>query len=243
MPPPEYKPKKIPQFPGQKLRKPNGATSRHRAECCALAIVIILGIFGFLFFLACAGGFISDSLQIGFGKRIQARAIEEVRAIASAMNAYAADHKGTYPEGTTSTEVFQKLIDGKYVTDPGIFYLEMPGKSEATSGKLTADNVSYDVTGGITADSSDDLPMVFCTGYTIDYSSAGSAYRVIGGVTPFQSLTRNDTGVSDTASGLAVAYKGKEARFMASNTRDGDVYFFVPTAFNPRGKTYRQLRP
>ena len=51
----------------------------------------------------------------------------------------------------TSTEVFQKLLDEKYIADPSIFFLAMPGKVKATSQTLTADNVCFDVTSGITA--------------------------------------------------------------------------------------------
>src|ERR1700753_321458 len=68
----------------------------------------------------------------GLGQVPVARGIEEAHefegvaqagAIVKAMNAYAADHGGAYPGGGTSTEVFQKLLDGHYVSDPKTFFV------------------------------------------------------------------------------------------------------------------------
>ncbi len=55
------------------------------------------------------------------GARMQA--VQTTRTIGLCLYRYAQDHNGQYPDGKTSTEVFQQLIDEKYVTDPSIFYL------------------------------------------------------------------------------------------------------------------------
>ena len=52
-------------------------------------------------------------------------------ALGLALYSYANDNSQLYPDGTNSTEVCQKLMDGGYVTDPSIFYIPMPGKSES----------------------------------------------------------------------------------------------------------------
>ena len=186
MPPPPYKPQSIqPPVSQPVLRKSKSSTQKERIEDWAVAIVLIFITFGAFFFFACLIGYAGKTFVVGIGRTAQDRSVQAAQEIASAMNAYASDHKGVYPDGLTSTEVFQKLIDGKYLTDPGIFYLQMAGKNKATSARLTANNVCYDVTSGVTADSSDQLPMVFCTGYEVSYFSGDSAIRNIGRATPF----------------------------------------------------------
>jgi hypothetical protein len=53
---------------------------------------------------------------------------QQAREIGLCLFQYAQDHDGHYPEGKTSTEVFQQLIDERYVTDPEIFFVYLPGK-------------------------------------------------------------------------------------------------------------------
>jgi hypothetical protein len=183
------------------------------------------------------GGLFILILGIGLGPIVpdvrpsrQSPALQKTHVIDLAMLDYASDHNGSYPDGKTSTEVFQQLIDGQYVTDPSLFYLRMPGKTRATNSKLTADNVCFDVTTGVVQDSSDDVPLVFTTGFTVTYAPGAKAIRTEGEEAPFG----ND--------GIAVVYKNTSSAFRVADS-DGSISTLVPAKFDPGKKTYRQLRP
>jgi hypothetical protein len=146
-------------------------------------------------------------------------------------------------------------MDGNYVTDPSIFFVPLPGKIAAKPGaKLKPENVAYDVTSGIDAHSPDGLPLVFLTGFRMDYHAGAPAVSL---VKPFPAY-RNPPNAWfswtwQTFDGLPVAYLNNNAFFRMSSagghpaqfTPDG--YGIVPNVmapdFDPRGKTYRQLTP
>jgi hypothetical protein len=71
----------------------------------------------------------------GISKNRTAAAMQTSRTIALAMFQYANDHDGKYPDGNSSTEVFQKLIDGNYVDDPALFYVLFEGVRENVSSR------------------------------------------------------------------------------------------------------------
>jgi hypothetical protein len=155
------------------------------------------------------------------------------------MIAYANDHGGKYPDGKTSTEVFQKLIDGQYINDPSFFYLRsMAGKRAATTNKLTADNVCFDVTSGVTNDAPDGLPVIFSSGYTVTYSPGANATRdAAGSPTPFPGVAVGLISKDKDSDGELVA-----CRFTLA-AEDGSIPAFVPATFKAGTNTYRQLKP
>lgn len=155
--------------------------------------------------------------------------LETARAIYLGMFSYANDHNGNYPTGKNSTEVFQKLIDEDYVSEPDIFYFPMPGKTKPTSKKLKPDNVCWDVTITIRNDDDDQVPIVFVTGYRMIYVPGGSAIPLKRG---------NDI------QGIAVSYKSGEAHFVPDDGLSDEIVLnAISPAFNPKGKTYQQLTP
>jgi hypothetical protein len=229
--------------------EPEGRSPLHMPGCGFAALIA----FVLIFFGICLG-------PIAPGSRWspESAAMQTTRSIALAMHGYAQDNNGTYPDGASSTEVFQKLLDGNYVSDPTIFYQPLPGKAPPVNGaKLKPENVGYDVTSGVDADSSDDLPIVFLTGFRIDYRAGASAVSL---VRPFP---KTDARLSDLFSyhgmqtcmfdGLPVAYKNNNAYFRGSYlaghptqyTPDGYgiVPSVVPPSFDAHGQTYRQLTP
>jgi len=98
---------------------------------------------------------------------------QEANELGIVFNQYAKDHGGKYPEGKSSTDVFQQLIDQKYAKYPTIFYVPLRGKYPANGMKLKPENVCWDVTNGVLPDDPDCLPIVFLTGYKIHYGSDG----------------------------------------------------------------------
>jgi len=143
--------------------------------------------------------------------------IMATRHIGLALFTYANDHNGAYPTGKSSTEVFQKLIDAGYVNDPTLFwegFLPVPGKSKADSKVLKPENVCYDVTVPVNSTSDDTLPVVFLTGYRINYVPRGTA-------TPLFSWAKDWTG-------LTVFYHGNNTAFLKNDgPSDGVVTNFI----------------
>jgi len=175
-------------------------------------IALIVGACLLVFCLPCCCGVALGPITNGIKKAKEAAALQESHAIGFAMFAYANDHNGHYPDAgeapasgsvltlgnvssgaTTSTEVFQKLLDEKYVTDPAIFYFTMPGKTRPVAGiRLTADNVCFDVTAGLTTSSPSGIPLVYPTGYTLDFGHQISVTR--DGTLPFDGFIAFHTG-------------------------------------------------
>jgi hypothetical protein len=149
------------------------------------------------------------------------------------MFSYACDHGGKYPTGKSSTEVFQKLLDGDYVTDPAIFWNpEVPGKIKPVARKLKPENVCWDVTVAVDSTSPDHLPLVFLTGFKIIYAPGGSALPL------FKSY-------SGRLPGIFVAYKSNSAKWIKEpGLYDGSIPGFISPDFVPvAGKTYEQVTP
>jgi len=192
----------------------------------AALIVMAAGLAGmilFSFFAVKAMRPISEGIDYA----AQNTAQEHARQIYEVMEQYAIDHHGVYADGKSSTEVFQKLVDGGYIPDPSIFYLPMPGKMEATSKHLKPENVCYDTTGGLTTDSLYDVPMVFSTGFTVTYVAKTDAQR--------------DNSVPAPFDGVAVAYRDSCSFIPA--LPDGSIIHIISNGFDPGKHVYRQLRP
>jgi hypothetical protein len=124
----------------------------------------------------------------GWGFYFKISRMDQVRTIALAMFNYANEHDQAYPDGQSSTEVFQQLLDGQYVTDPRLFYIPMAGKVAALPGaKLKPENVCWDVTSGVGTYPPDDLPLVFMTGYKVTYAADASAVPLVRPYPPYWS--------------------------------------------------------
>jgi hypothetical protein len=164
----------------------------------------------------------------GIERAHEIEGVAQAQAIVKAMHAYAADHGGAFPDGSTSTEIFQKLLDGHYVADPKTFFVLTGGKFPADSSQLEARNVCFDVTAGATPKSPDDLPLVFTTGFDVSYKPGVNATHA--------------TDIVGILHGIAVGYNGGATHFRRAGD-DGTVPNLVPTDFNAKGGTYRQLEP
>ena len=181
--------------------------------------------------------------------------LQKLHGIGLAMYSYANDHSGDYPDGNSSTEVFQKLLDGGYITQPELFYLPSTGKTKPLPGqKLKPENVCFDVTSGATVDSPGSLPLVFLTGYRVTYVPGGSAVPAIkphpefggDGVRTWNDWWYGRPAPGITGPGIAAFYINNSGAFKPvtpSPNGIGTVWNFVSPKFQPDGKTYRQLTP
>jgi hypothetical protein len=153
--------------------------------------------------------------------------MQQVHQIGVVMFSYACDNNGAYPTGNSSTEIFQKLIDGGYVTDPSLFYVKMPGKVAPTSNKLKPENVCFDVTVAVDSKSSDMVPLVYLTGFKLSFTPDSSAVPV--------------SDAAKQAGGIPVFYKGNNAQFRRADA-DGSVPHFVFPNYQDDAH-YHQLTP
>jgi hypothetical protein len=151
---------------------------------------------------------------------------EKAFEIGLALKQYSLDHAGNYPAGKSSTAIFQQLLDQKYVTDPTLFYLPMRGKSKPVGTILEPDNVCWDVTNSVRTDDSDSLPLVFTTGYKLQYRPKGDALPLTHVSTIYLILTRKN-GAIDIRTSVA----------------KGVVPLAILSSFDTKGRTYQQLTP
>jgi prepilin-type N-terminal cleavage/methylation domain-containing protein len=186
-------------------------------------------------------------------------AMQNSRSIALICFQYAVDN-GNYPSGTnsdgttvpggnTSQGVAQQLLQGKYTSDPTIFYYAAQGKAKyagnGDSGQFTSfgsNNITWDfmaITGsgtpavtGITSSASDLLPLVWCSG-----NPAVTPPVTAGNATSLQLTSQNPFALD----GIAVTYKSNSAVFMRADA-NGIVQGFIPAAYNDT-TTYVDLKP
>jgi hypothetical protein len=109
----------------------------------------------------------------------------------------------------------------------------------------------------------DRLPVVFMTGYKVTYVPGGSLMPIIKPYPLFgHPRTWDQWYYHYSLLGIAVFYKGNYAiflrpgmeishagkdrivlKFNTPSTSDGSTANFLPSDFDPKGKTYRQLTP
>jgi hypothetical protein len=232
------------------IRVEKSAQKRRPFGCLfkGLLVAVILSLFF---------GMALGPMPNGLVKAPESTTMQMARQIALAMFQYSVDHDGKYPDGKSSTEVFQKLIDGKYVSEPDVFYVPLAGKTrpEASSKILSPENVSWDVTGNLDGSTPDQIPVVFLTGFRMSYVPGGSAISLAKPYPRF-GMENLHPGFWDLIAGrdiqwfgdagIAVAYKSNSARFTrAQFSQDGTAVIptFVSPDFKPNGTIYRQLTP
>jgi hypothetical protein len=188
-----------------------------------------------LLFLLLLAGIAAGPIQNGIKQARYNAWMQQGRTIGQCMFSYATNNVSNgnaYPTGNSSTEVFQKLLDGGYATDPTIFYIPMPGKIKPIAGqKLKPENVCWDVTAGVDSNSSDTVPLIFLTGYKVNYAADGAAVPLM---KPYPV----------SSSGIAVFYRGNNVTYIKpERTADGTILNFVSQNFKSDGHQYRQLTP
>ena len=159
-------------------------------------------------------------------------AMQDCRTIQLAMFQYAQDHNGKYPDGRSSTEIFQKLVDGGYIYDSAIFYLEMPGKTKAVNKHLRSENVAFDVTAPTDGATPDTVPGVFATGYLMEYRPGGAAV-------PLPDRSRPKA----CSDGIPISFYGNNAWYKVSRDPSGVVTSVIPTDAELGPGPFVQLTP
>lgn len=177
------------------------------------------------------------------------KSMQTARTLVLAEFSYASDNDGKYPDGRNSVEICQKLIDGKYVSDPSIFYVPMKGKTKAVAGHaLGPENVCWDFTvhrdgSGLDMSDPDSIPVLFLTGCRLNYVAGGSATPVDrANPIPTYDDSKWWGTLNSEPPGLAVAYKNNGSKFILLDST-GLVPKVVPDDFEAKDKAYRQVTP
>lgn len=212
-------------------------------------------LFGIILALL-AGVAMGPILPGGIARAPENAALQQSRSIGLLLFSYANDNDGRYPDGNSSTDVFQKLLDERYCSDPSIFYVSLPGKTPVLPGqKLKPENVCFDVTAGVEASAPDGLPLAFMTGYRVTYAPGGAAVPLVKPYPPYWSRTwlgwwQGEPGPPSSFEpvrpGIAVYYENNSCKYLlldATAKPESLVPNFVSPNFKPDGKTYRQLTP
>jgi len=115
----------------------NSNVSKRRFQGClpGCLVAALIGVF-------LARAFIYPIIQHANSAALTSTYCQYSSDIGRSLDQYATDHNGKYPEGKSSTEIFQKLIDKGYVTDPSIFYCPLPGKIKAEGKSRLRENLS-----------------------------------------------------------------------------------------------------
>ncbi len=191
-----------------------------------------------------------------FMKAGESAQLEQLQVIAMAIDDYSFDHQGHYPDGKSSTDVFQQLIDGGYIADIGVVYAPLDGKVRPVPGqKLKPENVGFDYTAGADASAPDGLPLVFRSGYRVAYAPGAVAVPLPERIDWLTWLWHRLLQPRPWShEGISVTYvdrksinetHGRVTTFLTGSavTPDGSIPNFVPADFQTDGKTYRQLTP
>jgi hypothetical protein len=179
----------------------------------------------------------------------EANKMADARDLGLTLFNYSEDHDGQYPEGKNSTEVFQKLLDGGYLVnddgsaklDLGVLYYPMPGKVKAAAGTkvLKPENICWDVTCCISKDDSEELPLLYLTGYKITYKPGGSAIPL---PHPPRTWLEWLHGKQYPDKFIVATYKNNSSKHFKAMP-DGTIPDFISIFFSDEGKTYHQLTP
>jgi hypothetical protein len=206
---------------------------------------LLRGANSFLFCLL----ILTSAVSIEMHKIRENELLQTAREISLLLFQYADDHDGKYPEGKTSTEVFQKLIDAGYDKDSdgykikkiaALFYVPMPGKVAPTSKDLKPQNVCWDVTSRADVDlRPPKLPVLFLTGYQINYVPGAKAVPRARAVRSWSDWWMNFDYPRDF---IVVEYWNDNRRVLNADT-DGTIPEVIPEDFDSRGKAYHQLTP
>jgi len=198
-----------------------------------------------LIFFGAALGPVTGPYGGGHFSAVRNASMMTAREIGQSLIQYSKDHQGHFPEGKTSTEVFQQLMDQGYVTDPDLFYRPfpiIPGKVQPGSTRLGPQNVCFDVSVPVDALSSDKLPLVFLTGYKVTYEAGAAAMPLFQIKIPSRTWTQWLNGVPVQRPFISVFYKDGSTYAISAGS-DGTIPNFIPADFDPKGKTYRQVTP
>ena len=170
--------------------------------------------------------------------------------------AYSNDYNQVYPFATTGRGIADLLLNGGYTSTPTLFYVaNTPGATKytganspynMTAASATTENWDFMVansggTAGLTTSSSDATPLVELQGGSTTYTMAASA------PTAGIPLTVTTSSTAFGADGIAVYYKGNNAKFLKGSIGAGTsatIAGWIDSTFNdPNGANYALVHP
>lgn len=213
----------------------HAARRSKRGGFTLVELLVVIGI------IAILAGVALGPITRGLKTAKQNAAMQNARSVSLCEFQYSIDNDGSYPDGTDSALLVQKLFLGKYLTDPGILYMsggkEVKYTGNTPSTGIAVSNISWDFAGvdggtgtavGVSSSAPDQLPVVWGTGNNFNMpanAGAGASLVTGGGIFGFD--------------GVPVAYKSNSAFFKTVKNADGKtVDNFVDPTFDPGTVTY-----
>ncbi len=210
--------------------------------------LVILGVYGYR-------SFIHEYYPPDVTIKIRTgQAVSNARKLGTVLYHYAKDHGFQYPEGNSSTEVFNHLMEQGYLAPENaanLYIRGMPGKEpfrteqtwwEWMTGtpaptQLEAKHVCYDVIAPLTHRDPDGMPMIISTGWKLNFEP---------GALP-QVRDQKLLDMPWLQGGMLVYYKRNVCLILGASFLDGSakpsgIHQLIPEEIDPT-KTYRQLTP
>jgi len=169
--------------------------------------------------------------------------------------AYSNDYNQVYPTATggTGNNIADALLNGGYTSTPSLFYVantplaaKYTGATAPYAMSAATHTVNWDFmynktgTTGLTSASSDATPLVQLTGGTAPTMATTFA-------SPGATLTLTTSSTAFGADGVAVYYKGNNAKFLkgvSTGATSATVAAWIDTTFNdPNGASYGLTTP
>jgi prepilin-type N-terminal cleavage/methylation domain-containing protein len=220
------------------------STARQTGGFTLVELLVVIGI------IAILAGVALGPITNGIKKAKESGAMQTCRTLALAEFQFANDNNGSYPTSSAQSagDIAGALVNGSYVSDPGIFGLSGDSKfvkqtTSGTSASWSASNCSFDfadVSGtGINSVAPDQLPLVWTPDQGATLPTAANTGK--------EFAPSNPIFLTD---GIAVAYHSNNAFFRTPLPQapaasavnpwpdtKGDL-MFVDKSFNPNGTTY-----
>ena len=191
-------------------------TASTRGGFTLVELLVVIGI------IAILAGVALGPITNGIKQAKHNAAMQQARQLGQVEFSYATDNTAngnTYPADSTATKIAQDLINSNYVSDPSIFCTSgaVGGQTVYSGGvpiTLQQSNVTWNftcsslsTTGGVSSATGDLIPLVYCTGQTVNYPATAVVNLAL-------SSTKNPFG----ADGIAVFYHGNNAAYMKAGT-------------------------